>query len=217
MRIGRRPSPKGSESSLGPALLLAAAVLAVGCGPRHVVRYVAADYAAKAPPRIAVMPFDNRSVDLLGPELLRALVQAGLPERGYDALPLDAVDAGLDRLGVHEGGQLAGLDASRVAESVGADGLLYGTVEEFTMQNVGFAVRRLVRLRLTLVLAPAGERLWEDTGQGMTGSITLDKEQAKRVFLQGVFERALENLFHTPLMPESKAAVRDLFSRLPRR
>ncbi len=195
---------------------LSAAVLAAGCGPRNVVRFVAPDYAAKAPPKVAVMPFDNRSVDLLGPELLRKLVQASLSERGYDALPLDAVDAGLSKLGVHEGGQLSGLEAAKVAEMVGADGLLYGTVEEFTMQNVGFAVRRLVRLKLTLVRAE-GERLWEDTGQGVTGTITLDKKRAGQVFVQGMLERTLENMFHTPLMPESRAAVSDLISRLPRR
>lgn len=85
------------------------------------------------------------------------------------------------------------------------------------MQNVGFVVRRAVRLSLRLVLAPAGERLWEDTGEGMTGKVTLDKKEAQRTFIEGVLTRGLENLFHTPLMPESKAAVRDLFSRLPRR
>lgn len=193
------------------------AALAWGCAPHHAVRYVAPDYAAKAPPRVAVLPFDNRSVDLLGPEILRKLVHAGLAERGYEAVPLDAVDAGLDGLGVHDGGQLTGVAPARLSEALGTDGLLYGTVEEFTMQNVGFAVRRAVRLSLRFVLAPAGERLWEDTGQSMTGKLTLDKKEAQRTFIEGVITRGLENLFHTPLMPESKAAVRDLFSRLPRR
>ncbi|MBI4346803.1 MAG: DUF799 family lipoprotein [Elusimicrobia bacterium] len=197
--------------------MLVLSALAWGCASRHTVRYVAPDYAAKAPPRVAVLPFDNRSVDLLGPEILRKLVHAGLAERGYEPVPLDAVDAGLDGLGIHEGGQLAGLEPGAVAEALSAEGLLYGTVEEFTMQNVGFVVRRAVRLSLRLVLAPAGERLWEDTGEGMTGKVTLDKKEAQRTFIEGVLTRGLENLFHTPLMPESKAAVRDLFSRLPRR
>lgn len=199
-------------------LVVCVSLLAGACAHAPArTRYVAPDYGLKAPPRIAVLPFDNEAVDLNGPEILRALVHNRLSEHGYQALSVDGVDESLKELGVSEGGQLRNLEPAAVAKAVGAEGLLYGTVEEFTMQNVGFVARRVVRLRLVLVRGQGGERLWEDTGEGMTGSITFDKKQAQRVFLEGLLERGLENLVRTPLMPESKLAVQDLFSRLPRR
>ncbi|MCX5788112.1 MAG: DUF799 family lipoprotein [Elusimicrobia bacterium] len=196
--------------------LLPAALAAAGCA-KGVVRYVAPDYAAKAPPRVAVLPFGNQSVDLLGPEVLRGLVQSALTERGFQPLALDAVDAKLAELGIHEGGQLAGTAPEKLAEALGADGLFYGTVEEFTMQNVGFLIRRVVKLRLRLVSAADGERLWEDMGEGFSASVTLDKKEAQRLFLLGIFARGMENALHTPLIPESRLAVEELISRLPRR
>ncbi|MBI4422500.1 MAG: DUF799 family lipoprotein [Elusimicrobia bacterium] len=195
---------------------LLAACLASGCGGAP-VRYVAPDYRSRCPPRVALLPFENESVDLVGPEMLRRMVQARLMEHGYEALPLELVDEKLRGLGGGEAGALARLEPGRVAKALEVGGLFYGTVEEFTMQNVGFVARRSVRLRVRFVEAPGGERLWEDTGKGSTGTLTLDKKAAQRIFLEGLLERGVESLFRTPLMPESKAAVQDLFSRLPRR
>lgn len=200
-----------------PRALALAAALACGCASPEPARYLAPDFGARAPARVAVLPFDNESVDLAGPELLRRLVFSRLEGHGFAAPGLEAVDAALAAsLGITDGGQLRSVEPARLGRALGADGLLYGTVEDFAFVNVGFAVRRVVRLRLRLVEAAGGARLWEDAGLGLTERLTLTKKGARRAFFEGVAERAAEGLLRTPLMPESLEAVRCLFSRLPR-
>lgn len=161
------------------------------------------------------MPFDNQSVDLVGPELLRRMVQGGLGRSGYECVPLDRVDEALKTLGLTDGGQLRAVPSQGLRSVLGVEGLFYGDVEEFSFLNVGFAVRRIVRLRLKFELSSTGELLWEDAGQGLTEYFTLKKERAWRAFMEGLVVREAENLFRTPLMPEAREAVRRLLLSLP--
>ncbi len=195
---------------------LAALLVAAGCAPAP-VRFTSANFHALAPPRVAVLPFDNWSVDLVGPAMLRSLFEARLRERGYEVVSMEAVDARLRELGVTHGGQLKAFSPQALGSALGVEGLIYGTVEEFVMQNIGFIARRCVRLHARLVHAAGGERLWEDTGEGNWARVTFDKKEAQRIFLEGWTYREIENIFRNPLLPESKAAVQDLISRLPRR
>lgn len=204
---------------LRPLVPLAALLAALGSGCRHyeAVRYLSPEFHARAPGRVAVLPFDNRSTDLVGPELLRKLVVADLRSHGYEPQPLEDVDAKLREIGVTDGGQLRAVRAEKLRETLGEDGLVYGTVEEFAFLNVGFAVRRVVRLHLRFVNGATGETLWEDTGQGITEWFTFKRKDAERAFMEGVAQRALELAFRTPLMPESREAIRQLFYKLPPR
>jgi hypothetical protein len=90
-------------------------------------------------------------------------------------------------------------------------------VEEFAYQNVGFIQRRIVRLRLRLLDAETGERLWEDVGEEEEGQIVLDRKDAARAFVRGVLDQAVGTALRSPLMRESQAAVEKVFQRLPRR
>lgn len=200
-----------------PWWLLSAACLS-GCAGVETIRYTAPSFYSSCPYRVAVLPFDNESVDLLGPELLRRFVHSGLSGEGYESVPVERVDDILrSTIGITDGGQLGAIAPIRIGEALGADGLMYGVVEAFTFLNVGFAVRRVVRLHLKLVLASTGETLWEDSGEGLTEFFTLKKKEAWRAFTEGVAARGVENALRTPLMPEAQEAVRRLFLSLPAR
>ncbi|MBI2362005.1 MAG: hypothetical protein HYV15_01280, partial [Elusimicrobia bacterium] len=91
--------------------MLAAAL--TGCaGPG--LRYAAPDLAARMPRTAALLPFDNESVNLRGPDLLRGLVSEALRARCWALADQDAVDETLKRLGVTEGGQLGALDPKKL-------------------------------------------------------------------------------------------------------
>ncbi|TBR22146.1 hypothetical protein EPO15_08650 [bacterium] len=197
------------------ALAPIAAALAA-CSPRA-VRYVAPDLPSRLPASVAVLPFDNESVSLKGPELARRLTAEALAARGFSSPEAKDVDEALTRLGVSDGGQLRAFDPKKVGEAVGAAGLLYGTLEEFTYQNVGFLRRRAVRLTLKLVEAATGERLYEAVGAESRGRAALDKKAAGRNFVDGVVEQAVETALGAPLLLESRLAVDEALTGLPRR
>lgn len=194
---------------------LAAAALAGCAGGR--VRYEAPDLSARLPSSVAVLPFDNEAVSLRAPILARQLVLEALGARGWRTADRAEVDAALAQLGVTDGGQLRAFKPRRVGEALGVPGLLYGTVEEFTYQNVGFVRRRAVRLSLRLVEAATGDLLWEASGEEVNSQFALRKGRAGRSFLEGVLEQAAETALGVPLMLESRAAVDEALSHLMRR
>ena len=188
-----------------------------GCVSTKDLRYETANFYSKAPARVAVLAFDNQSLDLTGPELLRKMVASSLNSRGYETVPLEKVDEKLKTLGITDGGQLRAVTPQQVGAAMEADGLLYGDVEDFAFLNIGFAIRRIVRLHLKLVLALSGEKLWEDTGQGLSQFLILQEKEAQRAFIEGLALREKEILFHIPLLPEAQEAVQVLLGSLPPR
>lgn len=196
-------------------MLSSTTLLFAGCAGPDPVRFLSPRFLEKAPSRVAVLPFDNESLDLAGPQSLRKMVDSGLRRLGFDTIGLEQVDVDLRELGITDGGQLRALAPKSIGEALGAGGLFYGVVEDFAFFNVGFAVRRVVCLRLRLVLPGSGEVLWEDTGRGLTERLTLKRKQAGRAFVEGLLERGWENAWRAPLLPESEEAVRNLLRRLP--
>lgn len=186
-----------------------------GCSTAEPIRYISPQFSSRAAARVAVLPFDNESTDLVGPEMLRQMVVQRLRSQGYASLPTEEVDDKLRAIGITDGGQLRAVESGKLGETLGVDGLFYGVVEDFAFFNVGFAVRRVVRLHMQYVSAGTGEALWEDTGEGITERFTLKKKELARAFMEGIIERAVETVFRTPLMPESLLAVQNLMARLP--
>lgn len=197
-----------------PPLAFAACLAA--CGPRALV-YRSPDLLSRLPQRVAVLPFDNETVDLRGPELLRELVAERLAARGHTIVPAEEVDAALRGIGVTDGGQLKAFAPAEVGRAVGAEGLFYGTLEDFVHQNLGFVRRRMVRLRVKLIEAGSGERLWEAVGRDEYSRVVLKPKKAGRAFVEGVAEEAAEGALGRPLLPESRRAVSKLFRPYPRR
>lgn len=193
------------------SLFLAAAL--TGCASPG-LRYAAPDLASRMTRTAALLPFDNESVNLRGPDILRELVEAGLRSRGWTLADRDAVDETLRRLGVSEGGQLGALDPKRLGAELGVPALIFGTVEEFTYQNLGYVRRRAVRLSLKLVDAGTGERLWEAEGEETSGKVAVKKGAAGRSFIEGLAEQAAETALGVPLAEESRAAVEKVLSYL---
>ena len=198
----------------GVACVISLAVFA-GCMGSEPVRFVSPSFYAQAPGQVAVLPFDNESTDLVGPEMLRGMVATRLRGHGYAPVAVETVNEKLRAIGITDGGQLRAVASQKLRDALGVEGLFYGGVEDFAFLNVGFAIRRVVRLRMKFVRASTGETLWEDTGEGITERFTFKKKEAERAYMEGVIERAAELAFRTPLMPESLEAVRGLFLRLP--
>lgn len=199
--------------ALAPGLLLAAAA---ACA-------VKADYlvspglGALPDARVAVLPFENESTDITASDYMRKLAEEGLGRKGYPPLPDAEVDGRLSDIGVSEGGQLAGVTPADVGKAVGADLLCYGDVEDFTFQNLGFIIRKSVRLKLKLVSASTGETLYEGTGSGKDIKVFLNRDEAKAAFVEQLAVKLVQNILKAPLKKEAEAAAGQALGRLPGR
>ena len=172
---------------------------------------------AAVDPRVAVLPFDNQSVDVGAADIMRGLAAEGFEKRGYPYLPLSEVDGKLSGMGVSEGGQLPWLKPADIGKALGADLLCYGDVEDFTFQNLGFVVRKSVILRVKIVSASTGETLYEGLGSGKDLKVYFNKDEAKAAFVEQLAVKLLQNILKTPLRREAEAAAWKALDRLPRR
>ncbi|MFA6433407.1 MAG: GNA1162 family protein [Elusimicrobiales bacterium] len=199
-------------------LMSPAPLLAVLCACAVPGAYVVSPALRAVPDgRIVLLPFENFSNDVSAPGLIREEASKRFSARGYAPFDLGETDDRLRTLGVTDGGQLASVKPSELGAAFGADLLCYGTLEDFTFQNLGFIIRKQVSLRLRIVSASTGETLFEAEGQGKDLKFYLDKEEAKRAFLVNSALKLAQNMLKHPLWPETGAALGKVFDRLPAR
>jgi hypothetical protein len=187
--------------------------LLTGCAASKV--YIAGDYAFAG--KVAVLPMSNGSNDLDAPVFLRNLLQSGLAARGFEVLPLPQIDSQLKTQGFTDGGQLRATTPQKIGEWTGADSLFYSTIENFDYINVGFYTQRRVKILCRLVSAKTGERLWETERESSTRAVATNRRDAETLFAVQMAVKAVEKAAHQPLQPESRKAVLQLLSTLPRR
>lgn len=198
--------------SLAAFLLLAACACSGGGG-----YLVSPSLRSAADLRVAVLPFDNESTNISADEIMRKLAGKEFGKRGYAPLPDEEVDEKLHGLGISDGGQLPGVKPEAIGKALGVDLLCYGDVEDFTFQNLGFVVRKNVKLKVKLLSAATGETLYEGYGSGKDVKVFLNKDEAKAAFVEQMAVKLVQNIFKTPLKREAEAAAWNAFDRLPRR
>ncbi|MBI4052075.1 MAG: DUF799 family lipoprotein [Elusimicrobia bacterium] len=188
----------------------------VGCAGSKSI-YVSPRFHERVPQRVAMLPLENESVDLTGPEMLRKMVAEKLKAWGYAILSLEETDAKLREMGITDGGQLRALSPKEMAQHLNVDGLCFGSVEQFSFQNIGFYLKRAVKLRLKLVDPSSGENLWEGVGESKHSEIHGKEEGAGKAFVRGWSRKMVENIMKSPLRQEAQGAVDKLFTGIPRR
>ncbi len=112
---------------------------------------------------IAVLPLENDTNDLDGPVMVREKMAEAVAARHYSVMPIEDVDRILrDRLGVTLGGQLASVPVSALEKELKVDGLVYGTLMDFSEKTIGVYNVRKVRARFSLVETATGKTVWKN-------------------------------------------------------
>jgi hypothetical protein len=189
------------------SFVAASVLLLVGCEPPPVL-----------PPlveTVAVLPFDNESNNLDAPDILQKLVFEALKDSPYKSLEIDAVNGKLEKVGIVDGGQLAIVDPTKLGKDLGVQALIFGYVENFDYTNIGFYLQRKVKLDLKMVDVQTGATLWEGSGTGMQPQVFLNKDEAKKAFLEGVAKQTIDKIAKSPLDAEAKTAVENALRKLP--
>lgn len=166
--------------------------------------------------KIAILPFDNESVDIDASEVMQKLVYSTLTKSSpYTVLNIEQTNAKLAEKGIIDGGQLPVLDPIKMAEDLGAEALLYGYVEDFKYINVGIYVSRNVSLQVWLVDGKTGETIYEKSGKGTSSTFAVNEEEIKDNFIVGLADQALDKILRSPLKWEAEVAVQKALANLP--
>jgi len=145
------------------AAVLSAFVLLSACalffGP--VESTVAPDFARRCPSRIAVLPVANETLYTEGPPMIRAQVEKLLESRGYQLVPAARVDEILqDKLDIVYGGQTDSVEPAQLAELLGADGLVYTKLIEWSRTRIVERDQLAVGAEFELKSAASKDLLW---------------------------------------------------------
>jgi len=194
--------------------VLAAVLILFGCatGPQQYLK------SGFIPPKIlAVLPLNNHTTDLDGPQAVRFWMDYRLKEKkGYYTLSLEQIDKALMDIGITDGGQLASVTPQALGQKLGADAILYGELLEFDYQTTGFLNIRKVRARFKMVDAQTGETLWEGEGLGANSEGAVSVSGAVRAGIKQIGTQLAERALNSPLRTEIWDMIWNAVEYLPK-
>ncbi len=149
------------------------AVVLAGCAVHHPPRPYDAGNPLK---RVAVLPLKNETTDVDGPVVLRKRMIEALEDHSYVVKDVKETDRILrDRMGITLGGQLDLTTAPELGETLGVEGVLYGTLMDFDEMTTGAINVKKVRGKFNLVNAMNGQTLWE-RGLGVRSELIMQSK-----------------------------------------
>ncbi len=112
---------------------------------------------------VAILPFVNNTNDVDGPVYVRALFAEELDKHQYVVKPLTEVDQILkDQMSVTLGKQLDMATPAQLGQTLGVDGVIYGSLDEFNQIMTGVYNVKKVRARVKLVNCKTGQTVWRN-------------------------------------------------------
>jgi curli biogenesis system outer membrane secretion channel CsgG len=147
---------------LAPLVGLAlVAVLAAGCSARKRAVYLNEEANFGAVQRVALMPFDNFTNDDHAPEKVSQILMIEL----LSAQVFEVVDPGESRAAiaaeqVSSISQLSAEHIRRIGETLNAEALMLGTVQELSMDRSSGVAAPTISLQFRLVDTLTGETIW---------------------------------------------------------
>jgi len=139
-------------------LLVAATSVMGGCAIPHMPFPTDPSNPLK---RVAVLPMRNDTDDVDGPNVVREKMAEALRNRSYVVMDVKESDQILrDRMGINLGGQLEMTTPQKLGETLGVEGVLYGTLMDFDETTTGVYNARKVRGMFMLVNTATGQPIW---------------------------------------------------------
>ncbi len=123
--------------------------------------------------RVAILPFRNDTNDVDGPNVMREKMAKALADRSYLVQDLKETEQVLrDRMGINLGGQLDMTTPQKLGETLGVEGVLYGTLMDFDEMTTGLLNVKKVRAKFKLVNTGTGQPFWE-RGLGVKSEVRM--------------------------------------------
>ncbi|MGC8728934.1 MAG: GNA1162 family protein [Elusimicrobiales bacterium] len=164
---------------------------------------------------IAVLPFDNLSNDITAETMIRDMITSGLEKKGWLVIKNEVTDEKLKSVGITDGGQLNSVTPKEISELLTADYLLYGTIEDFKLQNLGYVVKKTVEINVKIVKGATEETVFDEKGSGGDFKVFLKSDEAKKAFIEYNALKLVQNIVKRPLYKEAKDAVSKILNKIP--
>lgn len=155
------------------------AALVTGCQTAPPYDYSA--FIASQPKSILVIPPINNSIEVGAPYVFLSTISKPIAEKGYYVFPVAVIDHFLKENGLPTPAEMNTIPLDKIQEHIGADAVLYVSIEEWGQKYQVLSSKAVVRSTLTLVDARTGDTLWESTafaqqtsgdgGGGLIGAI----------------------------------------------
>jgi hypothetical protein len=156
-------------------------LLAFSLAACQVAPYDYSALEANKPRSILVIPPLNESVAVNAPYTFISTVSKPLAEKGYYVFPVAVIDQFLKENGLPSPGEMNGVPLQKLREIIGADAVLYTTINQWGQKFQLVNSATIVDSELKLIDARSGELLWTtrafaqqssgDGGGGLAGAI----------------------------------------------
>jgi len=166
------------------------------------------------PEKLALLPFDNMSVDIDASFIMENLLESYIDSAGFDLQDRKITYERLKLIGISDGGQLNSITTQELGKLLEADALIYGEVREFNNKNIGVYYSRTVEVYIKLVDSKTGEILFETIKRKSNSKLGLSKEAALDNLKTGYAQKALETITKSPLKEEADEVARMLAKEL---
>lgn len=168
---------------------------------------------------VAVLPFDNESVDLDAEKYMREEVIKRLVQYGYSPLTSDSIDEKLKEIGISDAGQLAAFKPKEIASKLSCRILIYGNIENYVFQNLGFIVRKKAELYIKAIDGIDESVIYEGFGSGDDSKVYLNKKDAEAAFIVNTGVKLASNISNKNLLMSEavRKAVDKALKKFPRR
>ncbi len=148
----------------------ALAAVAALCGGCATTPYDYAPYRQHMPRSILVLPPLNESVEVNAPYSYLSTVTRPLAECGYYVFPVAVIDAFLKDNGLPTPGEMHTVSLAKISEVIGADAVLYVTIEDWGQKYLVISSNTVVKARARLVDVATATTLWEGRADAVQGS-----------------------------------------------
>ena len=138
-------------------LVMLSFLFTYGCAGKHIIHPNPANPITS----IAILPMVNLSDDVEGPERVRAEFYKRLSGYHYNIKPIKETNQILNQqMGITLGKQLDMVEAQKLGETLGVDGVFYGFLINFDEITTGVVNTYTVRMGWKLVNTKTGEIAW---------------------------------------------------------
>jgi hypothetical protein len=117
-------------------------------------------FRSHLPRSILVLPPENESVDVNASYSYLSTISRPLGEAGYYVFPVAVVDAFLKENGLPGPAEMHAVSLRKIREVIGADAVLYVTIENWGQKYQVLASTTVVKARAALVDTASGQTLW---------------------------------------------------------
>jgi hypothetical protein len=145
-----------------------AALMLAGCATPTPYDYT--NYRLHPPRSILVLPPLNESTAVRGTYSYLSTVTFPLAELGYYVFPVAVVDQFLKENGMPTAGEMHQVPLNKVAEIIGADAVLYVTLQQYGSKYQVINSATIVQVKARLVDTKTGLLLWEGVGMAQQNS-----------------------------------------------